>query len=745
MMSSNSGFIYDEDGDDSDWLEIYNTSDRTISLASYSFSDNSAEPGKWQFPSISLTSKSFLLIFASGKDKRAVFSELHTNFSIKSAGEHLGLYESGQLVMDVPETSLSENESIGLETDGIGDFIKYSNPTPGTTNSDLATSGHITFSVRGGFYAEPFTLEILSEDTSQIIRYTIDGNPPNASSPIYPLSGQKVDHNLMSNSQLSQIQVSMPQGHVPSLMTLPRCIVLRVASFSRSGILTGAIYTQSYFIDTIARPHGVLPVVSICVDTSKLINHDTGLFVPGVHWNAADSTNTGNYYQKGKGWERELNMEYYTRSGSEFINQNCGMRLHGLGSRRPAQKAMRFYARKEYGESRFNISVFEDRPHVSYKRLLLKPMMASWSLNGCTDYVSGQLAKGLKVDYLANKPVVVYINGEYWGVYFLQERLDERYIGQNHPEVEEESVDLIESWYGKTAEGGNENFLKLYDYIENSDLKDAEHYEEVSDWIDIDNFIDYQLIEIFISNYDWPANNMKCWRERKDGAKWRWIYFDGDGALQNINFNGFKFATDTGDLFWPTNARSTLFLRKLLQNEDFHKKFWSRFEELANSNFTFQNTKPIIEMTKAAISGEVLDQINRFGKPTTYSEWEKSIASIDTYLERKPCVLVVHAFNDFGVRLLVDDCFLEVYEGPIINLFPNPNTGTFSYIFPGSAEEEAVVEILNTNGQVVWSREIVIKSGLNKVDILRFTQTKGIYYIRVSSEGDISAKKLIVY
>ena len=204
---------------------------------------------------------------------------------------------------------------------------------------------------------------------------------------------------------------------------------------------------------------------------------------------------------------------------------------------------MRLYARSEYGQSAFDVTLLNETPFNSFKRLILTPFYSSWSQNGCTDYIAGRMAKNLNVEYLAAEPILLFVNGEYWGVYYLQERLDERYLEQN-TEVDGESIDIIESWYDKVDEGNNNNFSALYDFIEDNDLTNLGNYQQVSEWIDIDNFIDYQIFQAFISNYDWPANNMKCWRERKKGAKWRWIFFDADGELENMTLNGLAHATE---------------------------------------------------------------------------------------------------------------------------------------------------------------------------------------------------------
>ena len=404
---------------------------------------------------------------------------------------------------------------------------------------------------------------------------------------------------------------------------------------------------------------------------------------------------------------------------------------------------MKLYARSEYGKSTFDGEVLTEKPFVSFKRLMLKPFYSSWSQNGCTDYIAGRMAKNLNVEYLAAEPILLFVNGEYWGIYYLQERLDERYLEQN-TEVDGDSIDIIESWYGQVNEGNNKKFNALYDFIEDNDLTNSGNYQQVSEWIDIDNFIDYQIFQAFISNYDWPANNMKCWRERKEGAKWRWIFFDADGALENITFNGLAHSTEINGTGWPSSPRSTLFLRKLLENTTFSEKYKQRLRQLLNDELYTSDLQTLVDNLGDLFTDEIANQSKRFGKPISVSEWEKSMSGLRYFLGVRACWMVQHAEEMFGENFFVDGCVLSADITDSISIIPNPTEGKFQIVFNSNYKEDAVIEVLNTQGQLVLSSSDRINKNINTLNLTLDGFSSGLYFVRVTSSNQTFSGKVLL-
>ena len=729
-MSSNDKTIDDEDGNSSDWIEIYNNSNAPIQLHNYFLSDDEDNALKWQFPMSVIGTNDFILVYCSGKDRKGL--ELHTNFKLKAEGEevYLSLADKTEINrLDI--RGIKTDQSIGSETDGSLKIKTFDSPTPGYSNLiSLAPKG-VLFSKPGGIYPVTFDL-ILEGDDSSTIYYTTDGNVPTAQDEKY-VNSLKLDETFFSDSKISDIKMSPDDVHHNPVNKVSQCIVIRAATFYQDKRVSD-VKTETYFFTDIGVDHDDLPLVSIVADTNKLFNYKTGLFVPGVHFDHNNPNITGNYFQSGDDWERTVNIEYYHPSNSESINQQCGLRIHGSGSRKPPQKAMRLYARSEYGESKFRARLFSEKPFMSTKRLILKPFYSSWSQSGSTDFVAGRMAKNLDLDYLAADPCVLYINGVYWGIYFLQERIDEKYIAQNTGLLGD-NIDVIESWGGQINEGSNKNFNELYAFIRDNSLANTNNYQKVSTWIDIDNFIDYQIFQAFISNYDWPANNMKCWRERREGAKWRWVFFDADGGLENITFNGLAHSLDSTSEGWPTNPESTIFLRKLMQNTNFRNRYTFRLRELLNGSLHNSKTVSIASQLQELLKPEIDRQSNRFNKPTSMAVWNDKMMHLDHFLTERPCRVAGHALDYFNEGFLIGDCIGldKANDYPLI--IPNPSKGTSYIVFQSERDENGCLEVFNTKGQKVLYQSVNINPNTNYIEFDIQGNMPGLYLVRVNGEN----------
>ena len=740
VMASNASTIADEDGDYTDWLELYNTSNATIDLSQYWLTDDKDEQKKWHLPAIQLLSSEHLLVFCSGKDRLS--GELHTNFKISAAGEKVRIYnESGVEIDQIESIAVFTDQSLGSKIDGSTERIIFEVPTPGFTNgAESPYFNAVRFSQKGGIYSQSFNLELIGDDTTELF-YTLDGSIPSILGIQYSNS-IALDKSLFSTKNISDIVMSPDDVHHLPVGDLPQVIVLRAAKFY-NGKRISPVSTQTYFIKELTFPIIELPIVSIATDSLSLFSQDTGIFVPGIHFDESAPNFSGNYFQSGQEWERLINVEYFSPLSNEGFNQECGLRMHGSGSRKPPQKAMKLYARSEYGKSTFDGEVLTEKPFVSFKRLMLKPFYSSWSQNGCTDYIAGRMAKNLNVEYLAAEPILLFVNGEYWGIYYLQERLDERYLDQN-TEVDGDSIDIIESWYGQVNEGNNKKFNALYDFIEDNDLTNLGNYQQVSEWIDIDNFIDYQIFQAFISNYDWPANNMKCWRERKEGAKWRWIFFDADGALENITFNGLAHSTEINGTGWPSSPRSTLFLRKLLENTTFSEKYKQRLRQLLNDELYTSDLQTLVDNLGDLFTDEIANQSKRFGKPISVSEWGKSMSGLRYFLGVRACWMVQHAEEMFGENFFVDGCVLSADITNSISIIPNPTEGKFQIVFNSNYKEDAVIKVLNTQGQLVLSSSDRINKNINTLNLTLDGFSSGLYFVRVTSSNQTFSGKVLL-
>ena len=539
----------------------------------------------------------------------------------------------------------------------------------------------VLFSHQGGFYDEPFELYIGCSNWEDEIRYTINGATPIATSALYeaPLF---LDEHLYSTSDIFVFSVSpVFDSFVPD--SVQHAIVIRAAAFDAEGRRVSEVATQTYLIGSLGCEHHGLAVVSICADSLALFDYNTGIMVPGVHFDPEAPSNTGNYFQRGKKWERLVNVEFY-EPNNRGINQQCGLRMHGNHGRRAPAKGMKIYAREEYGKKHFKHRFFETTQVKSFKHLVIKPFSILWPGTGVQDYVTNRMALGMGLEAPNSRPVVLYLNGEYWGIYFLQEKLDDHYL-EDHLGVESDQFNVVSgngvdsetwTWNVEVDSGDGSSFEKLLDWLEDADLSDSANYAYVGNLIDIDNFIDYQILETFIANDDWPANNLRCWQT--GNAKWRFAYFDGDYALLKEDYDVFGNACYVMNDKWNTGGRSTLLFRRLLENNDFKLRLRNRVDELCSSTFQYDNVAPYLDEVMEAIRLEVPNQINRYAYPETIYIWQWGCSLVRDFIRNR-------------VDNYLEEC--DRFE-PLKEHQYASNTDDF-VIYPNPAEDEVHIKMLD--------------------------------------------------
>ena len=587
----------------------------------------------------------------------------------------------------------------------------------------FAKAQEVTFSIPGGFYDNPFELTLSCDHQDKVIHYTTNGNTPTADDPVYsaPLY---LDQSLQSHSNIYTIR-NCPEEIWYCPETISKCIVIRAAAFDTSGIRVSDIATNSYFIKALGCDTHNLPAMSLCVDSLSLFDHGTGIFVPGVYFDPSNPDHSGNYFQTGSEWERLCNVEYY-ESQSNGINQQAGIRTHGASTRRFSQKGLKIYARKEYGKKRFTYPFFDNTNVASFKRLKIKPFQGGWFEAGCQDYICGKMVRGLNIPELASRPMVLFLNGEYWGIYFLQEKPDERYL-EDHFDIDLPYVNIVNNWGGGSEYGTNINYLSLYQWIQGNDLSDEDNYRHLATLMDIDNFIDYEIFEIFTANLDWPANNMRCWQE--GNGPWRWLFFDGDACLYKFtkDFDALANATYDGDEYYPTSAQSTLFFRKLMENDTFKVQFLSRFNELMSTEFNYAKTQTYYQEIHDLLCKEIPNQAKRFDIPSSYGEWERVMKRVDRFLSNRSADID---------RSLIQ---FATEKTNIERLYPNPAHQLINVEV--SSEKASIIEIsiFNNMGQTVHHSRQVVGSGLTEIQ-LPINFRSGIYYLKIGP----STKKLVV-
>ncbi|MBT8079594.1 MAG: CotH kinase family protein [Gammaproteobacteria bacterium] len=638
----------DQFGESPDWFELYNNGSETVELADYSLTDDPDIPDKWVFPAGStLGANQYLLIWASDRDT-VVNGEHHTNFKISSEGEVLYLFDPrGRLVSELPVAGLRNGTSVGQS--GSGAMAYYDTPTPGSSNSSNEYSGivssEVVFSHDGGVNS-PASVSLSGATGTQIIRYTLDGSIPTESSPEYS-SSISLAGNTAVRARI------FDSDHVPS-----------------------ATHSRTFLPGT---SHDV-PVVALVSEPGNFFDNDTGIYVLGDDYEPSEPNYGANFWED---WERDIHFSLYEQNGDVGVMLDAGVKIFGGWSRSYPQKSLSIYARGRYGSSEIDYPLFPGRSYDSYQTLVLRNSGDDWLKSMMRDISMTSLMESANVDIQAYRSVAVYLNGEYWGMHNMREKINEHYIASLH-NVDKDTVNLLE-YDGEILEGDNTDYLELVDFLEANLLVSPGNYDYIAERIDIESFIVYQVAEIYFDNQDWPGNNYKFWNS--PGTKWRWILFDTDFGFSGwtpsaFDQNTLAFALEANGPDWPNPPWSTLILRRLVENESFRNDFINHFADELNSRFLPANVTGHIDSIAATIESEMSTHFLRW-QDYVNVDWATEVDDMKTFANNRPQHLIAHIEDQFGLsgtyQLTVDNANPSAGDVQLNSLTIDSNSWTGSY------------------------------------------------------------------
>jgi hypothetical protein len=547
---------------------------------------------------------------------------LHTNFKISDEGETLIISRPDSSVLDsVSPIIMSADLSYGRKPDGEDSWFYFAVSTPGTSNITKGYNSNdgdtVIFSSGGGYYPGGVNLLLTSTNHSDSIFYTIDGSEPTVLSSRYlnPIS-------VLSNS------------------------IIRAVSI-KSDRLPGVISTNTY----ITKKHS-LPVVCLSTNPANLWDNKTGIYVLGPNA-SPDPPNFGaNFWED---WERKAHMELYDVSGIKQIDQDIGIKIFGSWSRAFPQKSLALFARKEYGKGSFDYKVFKDKPIEKFEALVLRNGGNDWDQAMMRDGLTSTLIRDMDIDRQAFQPSVVYINGEYWGILNIREKVNTNYLAENHF-VNPDNVNMLE-FNGSIIDGTNNAYMDMIYYLDNNTLENEQKYDAVSRKIDINNYIQYQLAEIYINNKDWPGNNMKYWNTTDQGSLWRWIIYDTDFGFsiweeEAYNFNTLAFALEPNGPDWPNPPWATLLFRRMVSNEGFRNEFINQYADRLNTNFKEEKVNATIDSIKQVFLPEIGDHLARW--ELSNENWQYNYSTIKNFARYRPTYARMHLRSQFNLGQMLD-------------------------------------------------------------------------------------------
>lgn len=632
VCSQNKHCLADSYGVYSDWIELYNAGSTSVDLSGYGLSDKTDDPLKFTFPSgTTIEAKGHMVVFASKQQSTA--SEFHTGFAISKNGDTLILSSpDGRVLQQVDFPTLGTDVSYGRTPDG-SDTFEIMSPTPSKANAVAVSAPK--FSSPSGFYGADFALT-LSASANDKIYYTTDGSDPLTSSTaqVYSSAITVTDrtnepniYSAYSEDDNSATSISRGTGYKKPPFNVDKATVVRAAAKNSDGTFSRVI-SQTYFITSGSlSQYKDITVVSLVTDPDNLFDAEKGIYVTGnqyLKWKNSssydprksvwDTDNICNFFSHGKEWEREATITIFS-DGKNVAEQNMGIRIKGASTRNTSQKSFHLYARSDYGASKLEYPVI--------------PGNYDWEGNLIDKYDSislravgeeGRLRDGFAQKLVADRDSLttqdmqkcaVFLNGEYWGLYEMIEKLSDYFIETNYG-IDKKDVAMIKN--NELEEGPQEeydSFVGFCNRYSNLDLTNDANYKAVCDFIDIDSLIDHYAAGLYLGTYDWPNRNCGMWRNTGEviegnpysDGKWRFISFDYDytmgktyadfGGVEGYAYDSFRHMEniDRTEKLAPTN----LFL-KLLKNKNFRDRFANVYCDYANEILTPEKAEKMIEV-----------------------------------------------------------------------------------------------------------------------------------------------------
>ena len=602
FMSSNTGVIVDPDYNESaDWIEIYNGTDTPVSLNNYYLTDNISDIYKWQIKTNEVIEPNgYMLVWADGMNVG-----IHASFKLSAEGEELALVSPSGVIIDSLSFYYQEpNISMGRETDGAANWVFFTEPSPGEQNIGASfieiVHNSPTFHPFGGIFYTPIQINIESKFGGEV-RYTLNGAEPDENSPIAsgPLS---IDETTVVRARIFK------QGQKP-----------------------GPVQTHTYFVD-LNNQIGTLPVVAISTHPDNFWDAEKGIYVQDFK----------------PEWEVPVNIELFENDGSDraAFNLKAGVKINALYAWKLPQKMLGVYFRKDYGDGKLDYPLIFEKGRKKYDSFALRASGSDWTYTLFRDGLAQNATYDYtQVDNSGFRACVLYVNGQYMGIHNIREKINEDYVVQNFG-VPKNEIFMVE--YEEYAEEGGQEAIEAYNKLidlTNEDLTNSENWAAVEAEMDIENFTDMVITELWSGNTS-IDHNVMAWKPKNEG-KWRWILMDVDRGFFNPDDHLLDFYIRQDS--WP--------LKELAKNPDYVHYLGKRMADHLFTTFHPQRIFPLIERHKTTIDAEIQRHVDRwegtraidnYGSPLrSYDYWLDEVEDLKDFVNERAAYLLAD-LSDYG-------------------------------------------------------------------------------------------------
>ena len=597
---------------ENDWIEFHNPGGADVSLNGWSLTDDAENLRKWMFPSnTTIPAGGFLLVLATSLDTSPTqgATYLHSNFSLSSEGEYVGLVNAqGQVVSELAPVYPAQNPfySYGRDTNGNWGFLVQA--TPGASNPGPALApppASPQFSVQGGFHTLAFSLAITTATPGVSMHYTLDGSEPNPGVLYSVPIAITTDRIIRARAVLN--------GAIPS-PTITHTYLLAESAAKRSlpALCLGGDPALTYYgPNTSGGPAAGEGIFAIKGGTN----------VNGIWSHNGDPTAFHYPMQRGRSSEKPATLEFFPLAG-ETLRTDLGVRISGSPYSRPRYRltdaatarfnptsatqkpSFNLFFRPEWGERPLDYPFFGDSPVTRFNDVRVRAGKNDISNPFVKDELMRRIFLGTGQKSSVGIFNTVYVNGVFKGYFNLCERLREGFMQEHYNSSETWDVQQVNEF----SSGDPLHWKKTVAFLRSTNLANTAGYQQVHDYLDVDNYIDYLLVNAFAAMWDWPHNNWVAARERSPQGRWRFYMWDAEGAFgassRTPDYNTFTTDLIITDAMTTSSRYIHAFYTLLRVSPEFRLRFADRAQK------HFFNGGCLVKTNMQAIYLELRNTIN---------------------------------------------------------------------------------------------------------------------------------------
>lgn len=562
------------------WVEIRNNSNKEVDLKGFTITDDSPGEHIYTFPEKRLAPGAILLVNAGTE----------AGFEFRKSAALLLHSAKGDLLDQVTLGDIPAGMSRGRE-DGPA-WVFFATPTPGTANG-TGVHGRMMApiaSIPSGQYddVQSISVELLGDGT---IYYTSDGSTPTTKSKKYT-----------------------------GPIKLDKTTVIRAIAAGEDA-LSSPVSTWNYLVNE----HHTLDVFCWTSDPDGIFSSASGIYAAGISLEGQEYPyKRANFW---RGWVRQSNITLMPKQGTGF-SAECGATIFGGWTRAYPKRSIKFKFKREYGAGKLHYKLYDTRDFSSFQGIVMRCGGQDTFVSMMRDDLTSDIvdrAPGMDLDVMATRPVVTYINAQYWGIYYIREKINKHFIA-SHYGIPTDGIDIIMA-YCNCEEGSSKDWNEFYNFAKTKDLSKPENYQWMQEHMDLQNYADWVIAECYVGNRD--AGNVRAFKSKHLDNKWRWILYDTDMAWTTTGDDGlFRYLTPQEKGIW-----STTIIRALLKNDEFRALFLDRLEYQMHNVWNKENVHAAIDKLSGQIDGEVARNNARW--KNTYAFWKDHLRGLHRFADTR--------------------------------------------------------------------------------------------------------------